>query len=62
MIDLSLTLLNISWGIYSVQKESKNIAVFLSIYHETQGVPLLCLSSRFMNYASTFILDELSLE
>ena len=62
MIDLSLTLLNISWGIYSVQKESKNTAVFLSIYHETQGVPLLCLSSRFMNYASYFILDELSLE
>ena len=44
MIDLSLTLLNISWGIYSAQKESKNTAVFLSIY------------------ASSFILDELSLE
>ena len=40
VIDLSLILLNTSWGIYSIPKESKYTLVFLSINNETQCVPL----------------------
>ena len=41
MVDLSLILLNTSWGIYSVLKESKYTVVFVSINNKTQCVPLL---------------------
>ena len=34
----------------------------LSINNETQCVPLLCLSSTFMTYILSFILDKLSFE
>ena len=53
---------NTSWGIYSVPKQSKYTATFLSINNETQCVSLLCLSSRFMIFAPTFTLGKLSLE
>ena len=52
--DLSLILLNTSCEIPSVSKEVIN--------NETQYVPLLCLSSRFMTYAPSFILGKLSLK
>ena len=48
VIDLSLALSNTLWGIYSIPKESKYTAVFLSINNETECVPLLFLSSRFV--------------
>ena len=62
VIDLSLYLLNISKGIYSIPKDLKYIAVFLSINNETQCVILLFLSSRFMTYAPSFIAGKLFLE
>ena len=62
MMKLSLISLNSSYGIYSIQKESKYTAAFLSINNETQCIPLLCLSSRFMTDAPSFILGKLSLE
>ena len=62
VMDLPLTLFNTSCGIYSIPKESKYTATFLSINNEAQCVPLLCLSSRFMTYAPSFILGKLSLE
>ena len=58
-MDLLLTLCNTSWGIYSVSKEWKYAAVFVSINNEAQRVPLLCLPSSFM---ISFILGKLSLE
>ena len=62
VIYLSLILLNTSWGIYSVQEESKNEAVFLSINNETQYLPFVFLSSRFMTYVPSFIIVKLFLE
>ena len=62
VIYLSLILLNTSWGIYSVQEESKNEAVFLSINNETQNLPFVFLSSRFMTYVPSFIIVKLFLE
>ena len=62
VIDLSLILVNTSRGIYSIPKESKYIASFLSINNETQCVPLLYLSSRFMTFAPSFVLGKLFLE
>ena len=62
VIHLSLILFNTSWGIYSILKEPKYAAVFLSIDNETQYVHLLFLSSRFVTYASSFVLYKLSLE
>ena len=62
VIDLSLILVNTSRGIYSIPKESKYIARFLSINNETQCVPLLYLSLRFMTFAPSFILGKLFLE
>ena len=59
---MSLILFNISCGIYSIPKESKYAAVFLSINNETQWVSLLYLPSRFMIYAPSFILGKLPLE
>ena len=53
---------NTSCGIYSIPKQSKYAVVSLSINNETQCVPLLILSSRFMAYAESFILDKLFLE
>ena len=44
---------------YSVSKESKYAAVFVSINNEAQRVPLLCLPSSLM---ISFILGKLSLE
>ena len=43
-------------------ERSKNKALFLSMNNETEYVPLLCLVSRFMIYAPSFILGKLSLE
>ena len=62
VIYLSLILLNTSWGIYSVQEESKNEVVFLSINNETQYLPFVFLSSRFMTYVLSFIIVKLFLE
>ena len=63
---MSLISFNTSWGIIQFQKnipkESKCIGTFLWINNETQCVPLLFLSSKFMKYASTFILGKLLLE
>ena len=56
VINLSLILFNISFGIYSIPKESKYAAVFLLINNETQCVPLLCLSLRFVTYILISIL------
>ena len=39
---------NASCEIYSISKESKYKAKFLSINNETQRVPLLSLSARFI--------------
>ena len=61
-MDLSLISLNTSCGIYSLPKESKYTALFLSVNNETRCVALLCLSSRFMTYTPSFILGKLSLE
>ena len=41
VVNLSLILLNTSSGIYSVPKEKKQTAVFLSINNEAQCIPLL---------------------
>ena len=62
VIDLFLILFNTSWGIYSLPKESKYTAKFLSINNETQCMSLLFLSSRFITYAAFFIQDKLFLE
>ena len=62
VICLSLIFSNISCGIYSISKESKYTAKFLSISNETQCVPLLFLSSRFMPYPPSFIFGKLFLE
>ena len=53
-----MILFNTSIGIYSIPKESKYAAVFLSINNETQCVPLLSLSSTFMTYGPSFILGK----
>ena len=62
MIDSSLILFNTSRRVYSIPKEYKYTAVFVSINNETQCVPLLFLSPRFMIYAPFFILGNLFLE
>ena len=54
-------LFNKSIGIYSIPKESKYTVKFLSINNETQCVPLLFLSSRFITYVPSFSLGKLSL-
>ena len=54
---------NNHWGIYSIPKESKYTAVFLSINNEIQYVNfgdkkskgLLLLSSKFIAHAPSFI-------
>ena len=61
-MDLSLILHNTFWGTYSASKESKFTAVFLSINNKPQWVSLICLSSRFIINAPSFILGKLSLE
>ena len=61
-MDLSLILFNASCRMYSIPKEWKYVAVLSSINNEAQCIPLLCLSSRFMSYAPSFILRKLSLE
>ena len=45
-----------------MQEESKNEAVFLSINNETQYLPFVFLSSRFMTYVPSFIIVKLFLE
>ena len=47
---------------YSIPKEPKYTAAFLLINNETQYVPLLFLSSRFMTYNPSSILGKLFLE
>ena len=59
---LPLILFNTSSGIYSISRELKYTAVCLSINNETQCVPLLCLSSRFITCTPSFILGKLALE
>ena len=61
-MDLSLILFSTSFEIHLIPKESKYTVVFLSINSETQRVPLLCLSFRFMAYAPSFIVGKFSLE
>ena len=61
-MDLSLTFLKGSCEMYSIPKESKYTAVFLSINNETQCIPLLCLSSMLMTYTLSFVLGKLSLK
>ena len=46
---------NASCEIYSISKESKYKAKFLSINNETQRVPLLSLSARFITYAPSLL-------
>ena len=60
--DWFLNLFNTSWGICLILKESNYTAVFLSINNETQRVPLLFLSSKFMTYVPSFTLSKLLLE
>ena len=62
VIDLSFTLFDTSWGVYSISKESKYTAVFLSINNESQCVPLLFLLSKFMTYAPSFVQGKFFLE
>ena len=62
VMDLFLILFNSSSGIYSLPKESKYADIFLSINNETQCNILLFLSTIFMTYTPSFILDKLSLE
>ena len=62
VIYLSLILFNTSCGIYSIPKESKYTAVFQSMNKETQCVPLLFLSPRFLIYAPSFVVGKLFLE
>ena len=50
--------LNTSFGIYSISKEPRNTAVFLSMNNETKRVHLLCLPTRFMTYVPSFILGK----
>ena len=57
-----MTLLDTTCAVCSILKQSKYTAALVSIDNETQCVPLLCLSSRFMTYTSSFILGKLSLE
>ena len=57
-----LDFFNTPCAIYSMSKESKQTAIFLSINNETQCVTLLCLSSGFMTYSPSFILGKLFLE
>ena len=47
VIDLSLIWLNGYCGIYSISKESKHTAVFLSINNETQFVLFILLHLLF---------------
>ena len=61
-IYLSLIFLNTSRGIYSIPKESKYTALFLSIINETQRFPLIFSSWRFITYTPSFILGKLFLE
>ena len=61
-MDLSLILLNTSCEIYSIPSKLKYTTVFLSINNETQCIPLLCLSSKFLTYARSFIVGKLSFE
>ena len=41
---------NISWGVYSIPKESKYTVVVFSIKNEIEFGSLLCLLSGFMTY------------
>ena len=61
-MDLSLILLNASWGIYSMPKEPKYTAVSLSINNETWCVPSLFLTLGFIKYSPSYILGKFSLE
>ena len=62
VIDFSLIFFDTSWGIYSIPKELKYTAVFLSKNNEIQCVSLVCLLSIFMTYVPSFIIGKLSLE
>ena len=51
VIDLSLILFNTSREIYSIPKESRYTAVFLSINNKNRYIPLLFSASRFKKYS-----------
>ena len=65
-----MILSNNHWGIYSIPKESKYTAVFLSINNEIQYVNfgdkkskgLLLLSSKFIAHAPSFISGKMFFE
>ena len=59
---LSSILFGTARGIYSIPKESKYTAVFLSINIKNQCVLFFFLSSRFITYTRSFIFGKLSLE
>ena len=60
--DLSLVFFNTYSNLYLIPKTLKYTAAFLSIINESQCVPLLSLSSRFMTHTPSFVLGNLSLE
>ena len=55
-----LILFNTSCRIYSIPKESKYTAIFVSINNETQFIPLLWLLSRFMTCVPYSLLRKLT--
>ena len=62
VIDLSLIWLNSYCGLYSIPKESKYTAVFLSINNETRLILLFRLSLTFMAGPPSFFLGKSPLE
>ena len=61
-MDLYLILFITFSGIYSISKESKYTAVFLSINNKTLFFSLLCLPSKIHEIGPSFILSKLSPE
>ena len=54
-------MINNSCGIYSIPKESKYTAVYLSVNNETQCVPSFLLLLIFLTCTPSFIHDKLFL-
>ena len=61
-MDLSLILLNTPWGIYSVPKESKYTAVFLSKKMKSNVFRDFVGHGDLWHTQPSFILEKLSLE
>ena len=53
--------MNNSCAIYSIPKESKYTAVYMSVNNETQCVSSLFLLLMFLTYTQSFILGKLFL-